>query len=270
MKYTIIFIAFTCLTFASADVASAQEDAPGILPGNQQYSPYPSQDFPNQVFFGDTHLHTSYSPDAGMIGCTLGPTEAYRFARGETVKSSTGIPARLSRPLDFLVVADHAESIGAGPAIQRGDAVIMESELGKELHRLVSQGTTEGAAAAFDLWLKAGSEGKNDMAGNLDLIGPSWASIAETADKFNTPGHFTAFIGYEWSSHPGGSNLHRVVVLRDSAKEAKQVIPISRDDSLDPEDVWKWMAEYEKKTGGRVLAIPHNGNLSNVVQRNDV
>ena len=105
---------------------------------------------------------------------------------------------------------------------------------------------------------------------NMDLIGPSWASIADTADKFNTPGRFTAFIGYEWSSHPGGNNLHRVLVMRDSAKEAKQVVPISRDDTLDPEDVWKWMAEYEKKTGGRVLAIPHNGNVSNGLMFDDV
>ena len=165
MRSMNVLLVFAYLAFASRGIAFAQEDAPSSLPGKQGYSPYPAQDFPNQVFFGDTHLHTSYSPDAGMIGCTLGPEEAYRFARGETVKSSTGITARLPRPLDFLVVADHAESIGAGPAIQRGDAVVMESKVGKELHRLASQGTPEGAAAAYDLWLKVGREGKNDLAG---------------------------------------------------------------------------------------------------------
>jgi hypothetical protein len=205
-----------------------------------------------------------------MIGCTLTPEDAYRFARGETVTSSTGLQARLPRPLDFLVVADHAESIGAGPAIQRGDPVIMKSEFGRQLHELATAGTPEGAAAAYDLWLKAGREGKNTLAGELELIGPAWKSIAETADKFNTPGRFTAFIGYEWSAHPNGNNLHRVVVLRDDAEKAVQVIPISRDDTSDPEDLWKWMGSYEKKTGGRALAIPHNGNLSNGLMFDDV
>jgi len=80
----------------------AAQDTPPVAP-TADYSPYPAQDFPNQVFFGDTHLHTTYSADAGLIGNTLGPDEAYRFAKGETVTSSTGLPARLSRPLDFLV-----------------------------------------------------------------------------------------------------------------------------------------------------------------------
>jgi hypothetical protein len=98
---------------AAQDTTKQAQDAP---PPQQidksKYSPYPEQNFPNQVFFGDTHLHTSYSTDAGMIGNTLGPEDAYRFARGETVTSSTGVPARLNRPLDFLVVSDHAENLG--------------------------------------------------------------------------------------------------------------------------------------------------------------
>ena len=115
-----------------------------------RYSPYPEQDFPNRVFFGDTHLHTSYSSDAGMIGNTLGPEEAYRFARGETVTSSTGLPARLSRPLDFLVVADHAENLGLAPAIVESNPELLENAWGKKVHDLVKQGTIEGATEAFD------------------------------------------------------------------------------------------------------------------------
>ncbi len=119
------------LFLAMPAVAQDAEDAPTTLPGGHSYSPYPEQNFPNRVFFGDTHLHTSYSTDAGMIGNTLGPEEAYRFARGETVTSSTGLPARLERPLDFLVVADHAESVGAAPAIARKDPLILETEFGR-------------------------------------------------------------------------------------------------------------------------------------------
>jgi hypothetical protein len=259
------------LALAVVAPASAQEgaitDAPTGSPAGREYSPYPEENFPNQVFFGDTHLHTSYSTDAGMIGNTLGPEEAYRFARGETVTSSTGLPARLQRPYDFLVVADHAESIGAAPAIARSDPIMLETDFGRQLVEFVKAGQPD---KAYDLWLQAGAAQNNPLAGEQRLIKPAWEHIAETADQFNEPGRFTALIGYEWTSHPNGNNLHRVVILRDAADKAKQVIPISRDDTLDPEDLWQWMADYEQNTGGRVLAIPHNGNLSNGLMFDDV
>jgi hypothetical protein len=251
----------------SASPALAQEDAPGAQAKKSGYSPYPEVMFPNRVYFGDTHLHTSYSTDAGMIGNTLGPDEAYRFARGETVKSSTGLTVRLPRPLDFLVVADHAESLGAAPAIAKSDPVVLETEFGRKLHELVKAGKPD---QAYDVWLDAGQKGQNPLAGEQRLIRPAWQYITKTADQYNEPGRFTAFIGYEWTSHPGGNNLHRVVVLRDAQDKANQVTPISRDDTVDPEKLWEWMAAYEQKTGGRVLAIPHNGNLSNGLMFDDV
>lgn len=101
------------------------------------YSPYPAKTFPNRVYFGDTHLHTSYSTDAGMIGNTLGPEEAYRFARGEQVISSTGVPAKLGRPLDFLVISDHAENLGLAPAIAESNPELLKNSWGKEQHDLV-------------------------------------------------------------------------------------------------------------------------------------
>ena len=116
------------------------QDAPPPADRKVQYSPYPQQNFPNRVFFGDTHLHTSYSTDAGMIGNRLGPEEAYRFARGETVKSSTGLPARLSRPLDFLVVSDHAENLGLAPMIAESNPELLKSEFGRKMHELVKGG----------------------------------------------------------------------------------------------------------------------------------
>ena len=109
------------------DIFALAQDAPPPGGAPRSYSPYPEKTFPNRVYFGDTHLHTSYSTDAGMVGATIGPEEAYRFARGETVISSTGLPARLSRPLDFLVVSDHAENLGLAPAIAESDPDLLKN-----------------------------------------------------------------------------------------------------------------------------------------------
>ncbi len=239
--------------------ASAQ-DAPGVRPGARKYSPYPEQTFPNQVFFGDTHLHTSYSWDAGMIGNTLGPEEAYRFARGETVTSSTGLKTRLSRPLDFLVIADHAEGLGVSPMLAQGDPIVLKDALGKQLYEFVKAGRGD---QAYDGWRAATQKGENSLVKNREMIDSAWQRLTAAAEKYNAPGRFTALIGYEWTSIPKGNNLHRNVIFRDGKDKADQVGPFSAEDSVDPEDLWKWMAAYEQKTGGKVLAIPHNGNLSN-------
>jgi len=234
-----------------------------------KYSPYPQQDYPNRVFFGDTHLHTSYSTDAGMVGCTLGPEDAYRFAMGETVVSSTGVPARLQRPLDFLVVSDHAENLGLAPAIAESNPKLLESEWGKMEHDLVKSGQ-EGALEAYENWMKQNAIREDPLADMPELAAEMWLKIIEAAEKYNQPGQFTAFIGYEWTSMPNGNNLHRNVIFRDGGDKARQVVPFSQYDSFDPEDLWKWMQGYEAKTGGRLLAIPHNGNLSNGLMFDEV
>lgn len=244
----------------------AQDSLPSIPKKKPNYSPYPEQTFPNQVYFGDTHLHTSNSPDAGMIGNMLDPEQAYRFARGETVTSTTGLKTRLKRPLDFLVVSDHAECLGLGPAIQRADPTVAAIPLGK---RLIELYQADNPQQAFNEFTTVHNTGTNPLASE-ELMSAAWNSVADIADSYNEPGRFTAFIGYEWTSAPGGRNLHRVVMLRDSAERAKQVLPISQYDSSDPESLWEWMASYEKNTGGRVLAIPHNGNLSNGLAFDDV
>ena len=235
-----------------------------------RYSPYPEQDFPNRVFFGDTHLHTSYSTDAGMIGNTLGPEEAYRFARGETVTSSTGLPARLSRPLDFLVVADHAENLGLAPAIVESNPELLKNAWGKKVHDLVQQGTIEGATEAYDAWMLQMGKREDPLKEQTGLAKSMWEKLTSAAEQYNAPGQFTALIGYEWTSNPNGNNLHRNVIFRDGKAKADQIVPFSQYDSLDPEDLWSWMAAYEDKTGGRLLAIPHNGNLSNGLMFDDV
>ena len=244
------------------------QDGPGPSTKKIKYSPYPGQDFPNQVFFGDTHLHTSYSTDAGMVGCTLTPEDAYRFALGEEVVSSTGVPARLNRPLDFLVVSDHAENLGLAPAIAVSDPNLLKNPWGKEQHDLVKSGI-EGALEAYENWMAKNATRDNPLADMPEMAETYWKKVIEAAEKYNSPGRFTAFIGYEWTSMPDGNNLHRNVIFRDGGDKAGQVVPFSQYDSFNPEDLWNWMDSYEKKTGGRLLAIPHNGNLSNGLMFDD-
>jgi hypothetical protein len=247
------------------------QDTPGPSDRKITYSPYPAKTFPNRVYFGDTHLHTSYSADAGMAGAIVGPEDAYRFARGEEVKSNSGLRVKLQRPLDFLVIADHAENLGLAPMIAESDPALLKSEWGKKVHDLAKTGTIEGQGAAFNMWIAAMQELKDPFKGQEESMArPAWKRLTAAAEKYNEPGRFTAIIGYEWTSGPDGNNLHRNVLFRDGKDKADQIIPLSYYDTGDPEDLWKWMAGYEQKTGGKVLAIPHNGNLSNGLMFDDV
>jgi hypothetical protein len=249
--------------------ALAQDAPPPAAIDKSRYSPYPAQDFPNQVFFGDTHLHTSYSTDAGMVGATLGPEDAYRFARGETVISSTGVPARLRRPHDLLVVADHSENLGLAPAIAESNPELLANPWGKEQHDLTKSGLP-GGIKAYENWMATTAKRVDPLKDLTGLKKSLWQKVTAAADKYNSPGRFTAFIGFEWTSMPNGNNLHRVVVFRDGKDKADQIIPYSQYDSFDAEDLWKWMTAYEQSTGGKLLAIPHNGNLSNGLMFDDV
>ena len=254
-----LFAAMACcvasLPATAQDYAISKED---INIGKQEYSPYLHQSYPNRVFWGDTHLHTSYSTDAGLVGNTVGPEEALRFARGEKVISSTGIPARLIRPLDFLVVADHAENLGLAPMIEESDPLLLKDPVGRKYHDLVKSGK---GWDAYQIWKKSGAELKDSMP-NPELARTAWERIIDAVDKYNQPGVFTAFHGFEWTSTPDLRNMHRNVIFRDGAEEARQVIPLSFFDTQDPEKLWDYMQAYEDKTGGRALAIPHGGNLS--------
>ena len=213
----------------------------------------------NRAYFGDTHLHTALSPDAGLAGTKLGLDEAYRFARGETVTSNSGQQAALKRPLDFLVVADHAENLGLAQGLADSDPELLKSSLGQQLNELLKAG--EGREA-FYLLVQKMAKGSEAKISNETFMRNVWKYNTEAAERFNDPGKFTALIGYEWTSQPGGGNLHRVVVFRDNKALADQILPFSNFDSEDVEDLWAFMNFYEENTGGRVLAIPHNGNLS--------
>ena len=234
------------------------------LADGANYSPPVNEDFPNTVFWGDTHLHTSLSVDANRDGDKLlGPAEAFRFARGETVTADNGMKVRLRRPLDFLVVSDHAEGLGVMRGLDTADPHLLATSMGRELYaRLKKIQETQGLDQHARL-VQINSEIVSALRGTEDVRDESyrhyiWDDVAAVADRYNEPGRFTAFIGFEWTPDA----IHRVVIFRDGADKAMQVLPFTEADSRHPEDLWKYLEAYEKKTGGEVLAIPHNGNLS--------
>ena len=265
-------LAISLTTFAAEDLKTDsgtldKETAARAFPAKPQYSPYAGRNFPARPLFGDTHLHTAMSFDAGMFGCRLGPVEAYRFARGEEVTSSSGQRVRLSRPLDFLVVADHSDFMGLAPDFVGGKPEVIADPTARRWFELIHQGK---ASEAFSELLPLYGAGR--MPKTMQYLPGSpgyrsaWQATIQAAEQANAPGRFTAFIGYEWTSNTKGNNLHRNVIFRDDSSKASQVEPYTTFPPLgsdDPRELWKWMDAYERKTGGRLLAISHNGNLSN-------
>jgi len=231
------------------------------------YSPYAGRSYPTRVFFGDTHLHTANSGDAFTEGNKLSPEDAYRYARGEEVISSTGLPIKLSRPLDFLVVSDHAEGLGLSIELYKGNPALVADPTLARWNEMLKAGGQQALKAKNEV-VAAQSQGTlpavtRDPKVVVPIMKSTWQRYTATADQYNEPGRFTALIGYEWTSVPGGNNLHRNVIFRDGKDRADQVLPFSSHQSEDPEKLWGWMAQYEARTGGQLLAIPHNGNLSN-------
>ncbi len=259
---SLVFVSLSCFAVmgSAQEFAVDKDDMPDTAP---EYSPYVDRYHPQRVFFGDTHHHSSFSVDSGMFGNTLGPDKSFRFARGEEVVSSNGLRAKLVRPLDFLVVSDHAEYLGLSELLTTGNPRLLATDVGKEWAAALAQG---GDAA----WLTAVAIMDDFTTGNerfkdAELKRSIWDRVVDIASEYNDPGVFTAFNGYEWTSAPGGNNLHRVVIFRDGPNRVKQILPFSAFDSIDPEDLWNALASYETSTGGQVLAIPHNGNISNGV-----
>lgn len=226
------------------------------------YSPYAGRNFPTNVYWGNQHFHTAISVDAGAIGCKLDDEAAYRFARGEEVTTSTGQPVKLARPYDWILVSDHAEAYGGMIALMKGVPSLMADPTLKKWHDMIAKGGKDAYAAAWEI-IQANSEHKVPAAWqNKEVIGAMWERHVKLTEKYNQPGIFTAFHGWEWTSMPGGDNLHRNVLLRDNADRAAMTLPYSALDSDKPEDLWKVLAAYQEKTGGKAMAIPHNPNLS--------
>lgn len=244
-----------------------KETAGQVFSKQRPYSPYADRNFPTRPFFGDTHLHTSFSMDAGAFGARIGPREAYRFARGEQVTASSGQQAKLSRPLDFLVVADHSDNMGFFPDLFAGKPALLADPTGRKWYDMMQSGKGADAAIEIIVAFSHGTFPKDLMYfPGTDAYRSAWQETIAAAEEYNEPNRFTAFIGYEWTSNTGGNNLHRNVIFRDNADKASQVEPFTvypPFGSDNPVNLWKWMEAYEQKTGGRVLAIAHNGNLSN-------
>jgi hypothetical protein len=253
-----------------AQMPPPTEDDAHAFPAQDHYSPYAGRGFPTNVYWGDTHLHTGMSMDAGAFGARLMPEDAHRFARGEEITSSTGQRVKLSRPLDFLVVADHSDNMGFFPRLAAGDPKMLADPTGRKWYDMIQTGGQEGVKAAVEiiqsLTMNTMPEALAILPGT-DVYRAAWEVSLDAAEKYNEPGRYTALHGYEWTSTENGINRHRVVIYRDDADKASILVPYSTVRPLgspDERDLWKWMSFYEEKTGGRILAIGHNGNLSNV------
>ena len=262
----------------------AQADYTGSILGNEEavreglalkdqkplkeagYSPYAGKNFPTKVLWGDTHLHTKLSLDARAFGVTLGPEEAYRFARGDEITTSHGERIKLSRPLDWLVVSDHSDALGAMDEVVAGNPQLLKDPKAKDWHDRIAAGGDSALSATMEIIETfAGITGEKIPAvlAEEGFVRSVWERFLSTADEYNDPGRFTAFIGYEWTSTEDGNNLHRNVIYRNGAEQARAMLPYTTAESFNPEDLWKWMASYEQKSGGKVLALAHNGNVSN-------
>ncbi len=253
-----------------ADGVPSEKAAEGTFP-DRPFSPYANRTFPERPLWGDTHLHTALSLDAGAFGNTLLPDAAWRFAKGEQVISSTGQPVRLARPLDWMVLTDHTDLMGFAPDLQAGKPGVLADAKGLEWYEGYKQGGDAAGRAAFDI-IGNFSQGTlpetllNSYSPGADAFAFTWEHIVKAAETHNDPGRFTAFIGFEWTSVPLGFNLHRNVMLRDDAMRALQVVPPVTQPpfgSTDPFSLWQWLEDYQEKTGGRAIAFAHNGNLSN-------
>jgi Protein of unknown function (DUF3604) len=224
-------------------------------------------EFPQQVLWGDTHLHTSNSSDAFAFGVRLGPEDALRFARGEEVTSSTGIKAKLERPLDFLVISDHSDGLAALKAIYEAPRLLLRDPTLKRWHDMLHAGPDESMKAAMEL-IDGFSQhtlppAMTDAKANAERTGKVWTEYTSIVERYNEPGKFTAFDGFEYTLMPKGDNLHRVVIFRDGKEKVDKVLPYSSLVGTTPDQLWDYMDAYEKNTGGHVLAIPHNSNVSN-------
>ena len=224
-----------------------------------------AENYPNNAYFGDTHVHTGWSMDAGMDGAVKTPDEAYRLAIGEEIESNSGMKVKLARPYDWFMITDHSDAMGVINEVVAGNSEMIADETVESWYEALNSGDEKKAAAAKSEVIVMQSEERLPAV----VMDPKWMKTAweqtiEAAEKYYKPGEFTTFIAYEWTVNAdGGNNLHRNLLFRDGADRTRGTLPLTTFETQDPMKLWQWMAAYEKRTGGQVLAIPHNGNMSN-------
>lgn len=272
MKRLVTLVLATGIAAASqaSEFQASDEQLSDLYPG-EAYSPYAGINYPQRPFWGDSHLHTSLSLDAGMFGNRLGLDEAYRFAKGEEVMASSGQKARLGRPLDWLVITDHSDGLGFSEDVIKASPTITKYEQGNRWAEGVAAGGQDAVDAALDL-ITTFSQGEIEPALMANYspgarrYATIWDQTIDAAERHYNPGTFTTFIGFEWTSLVKGGNMHRNVVFRDGGDRARQVVPYTTTPptgSPDPLDLYGYLEDYEAKTNGAVLTLAHNGNLSN-------
>ena len=267
MKRLLIFIGFAVTLTAcskpadeapAADEAAAPVEAPAIeAAATLESNPL------NNLYWGDTHLHTSYSPDAYLMqNRSADPDTAYRYAKGyPVVHPYHKARIQIGTPLDFLVVSDHGEFMGVVPMLMQGDPRVANTETGKRFHQLASEGREIEVFGELIAQVN-GVIPPDPNLNNPEINASVWGEIMTAADRHDEPGRFTAFMGWEWSSTPQGQNLHRVLIMKGNKANGEKFIPYTSLDSMHPEDLWAWLDKTSAESGADFLAIPHNSNIS--------
>ena len=256
--YLFTFLALFLTDSCEEDTKKDKEETAGTM----EEALMSSADIPvnpnKEVYFGNLHVHTSWSFDGYTNGSVTGPDDAYRWAKGAAIPGGGGGgDIQIKVPLDWYAVSDHAEYMGVFPMMDDPNNPISKLEI-------ATKATSDDQVVAFGAYkeiLAEISSGQEDP----ELASPEikknvWKEMIETADKHYEPGKFTTFPAFEWTSNPNSQNLHRVVLFQNS--KTLPEIAYSAMDSDKPEDLWDWM-ELQRNNGSTLFAVPHNGNASN-------
>ncbi len=259
----------TLIVFCLPLLISTFSQAQQLTPNNAE----------KKLLWGDTHLHTYLSLDAYLNkNFSIGPGTAYRFAKGLAVAHPvTNTPVQLETPLDFLVVADHAENLGAFKRVIEGNAPTEGLSIAGKMklwffgHLFRYFANSDNGLEKLSKLYKPKSMDVVEAAKYTDssplpnierMQADAWLETINAADEHNDPGNFTAFIGWEWTSIPAGANLHRVIFTSSNAEVAREFQPFSSNHSNYPEDLWRFLDASSQQTGADFIAIPHNSNVS--------
>ncbi|MFM5950238.1 MAG: DUF3604 domain-containing protein [Novosphingobium sp.] len=256
--------ALAALLLASSALISGCDRVSQVISGQSEVKEAP---YPERVYWGDTHLHTANSPDAFGFGNRLDPEAALRFAKGEEVTSSTGVKAKLARPLDFLVITDHSDGFASIKDLYNAPRSFITHPLMLRWYDMMHESPEQSIKAVGEI---IDAKAKNNLPpellnpeGAAERLKNNWRAHIATVERYNDPGTFTAFLGFEYTLMNRGNNLHRNVIFRDGGNRVAQVLPIASNNTIVPDGLWDYLDAYEKKTGGKALTIPHNSNLSN-------